>query len=170
MRDVFERFIPEEQRVKRLGNVIKPEKLLAMKGDAARGKALFFNNPNMQCKNCHRIAGTGNTLGPDLTQIGKKLDRARILESILEPSKSIDPQYVAYLVETKDGLVQTGLIVEKSAKELVLKNVGDKESRIPTEKIVMVAPSMTSIMPELLLRDMTAEQVADLLAYLELLK
>src|SRR5207253_9230660 len=121
VRDLFERFLPDDQRVQRLGSVIKPEQILALKGDAVRGKELFFKSAGLQCVNCHRIAGTGSTLGPDLTQIGKQYSRGQILESILEPSKSIDPKYVSYLAETADGQVQTGLLVEKNDREVVLK-------------------------------------------------
>jgi putative heme-binding domain-containing protein len=170
IRDLFERFLPDEQRVKRLGSVIKPEQILALKGNAARGKELFFKTAGIECSKCHRIAGAGSTLGPDLSQIGKKYNRAQILESILEPSKSIEPQYVTYLVETTDGQVHTGLLGEKNAREVVLKTVGDKEIRIPANKVAMLTPQKNSLMPELLLRDLTAEQVADLLEFLVSLK
>jgi putative heme-binding domain-containing protein len=170
VRDLFERYLPDEQRLKKLGTVIDPARILGLKGDVARGKELFFTNSTVQCKSCHRVGGEGSTLGPDLSAIGKKLDRARILESILEPSKSIEPQYMAYLVETKDGQVYTGILAEKSATQIVLKQQGDKETRIPADKVAVLAPQRNSLMPELLLRDLTAEQVADLLAYLESLK
>src|SRR5207244_4146182 len=107
VQDLFERFLPDDQRVKRLGSAIKPEQILSLKGDAARGKELFFKAAGLQCANCHAIAGTGSTLGPDLTEIGKKYSRTQILESILEPSKSIDPKYVTYLLEATDGQVHT---------------------------------------------------------------
>jgi putative heme-binding domain-containing protein len=168
--DLFERYIPDDQRVKKLGTVIDPARILGLKGDVSRGRELFFTNSTVQCKSCHRVGREGSTLGPDLSAIGKKLDRARILESILEPSKSIEPQYVQYLVETKDGKIYTGLLAEKSATQVVLKHQGDKETRIPADKVAVLAPQRNSIMPELLLRDLTAEQVADLLAYLESLK
>ena len=155
-----------DQRVKRLGNVIKPEQILKLKGNAARGKDLFFKTAGTQCINCHRIAGAGSTLGPDLSDIGKKYSRAQILESILDPSKSIDPKYVMYLAETRDGQVHTGLLARRNAEEVVLKNAGDKEIRIPVNKLATLAPQKTSLMPELLLRDLTAEQVADLLEFL----
>jgi putative heme-binding domain-containing protein len=170
VRDLFERFVPDEQRVKRLGSVIKPDQILALTGNGARGKDLFFRPGSMQCINCHRIAGTGSTLGPDLTQIGKKYTRAQILESILEPSKKIDPEYVTYLVETTDGRIQTGLLTGKNAREVILKVVGDKEVRIPANQVATVVPQRNSLMPELLLRDLTAAQVADLLEYLSSLK
>jgi putative heme-binding domain-containing protein len=170
VRDLFERFVPDDQRVKRLGSVIKAEQILALKGNAARGKELFFKSAGLQCINCHRVVGTGSTLGPDLSQIGKKSTRAQILESILEPSKSIDPKYVTHLVETTDGKVHTGLLAEKTESEVVLKTVGDKEVRIPASKVSVLAPQRNSLMPELLLRDLTAEQAADLLEFLASLK
>jgi len=77
---------------------------------------------------------------------------------------------VTYLVETTDGQVHTGLLGEKTAREVVLKTVGDKEIRVPADKVQMLAPQKNSLMPELLLRDLTAEQAADLLEFLASLK
>ena len=114
--------------------------------------------------------GVGNLVGPDLSDIGKKYSRAQILESILEPSKSIDPKYVTYLVETTDGKVHTGLLAEKNEREVILKTVGDQEIRLPVARVAVLAPQRNSLMPELLLRDLTAEQAADLLAFLASLK
>jgi putative heme-binding domain-containing protein len=170
VRDLFERFVPDDQRVKRLGSVIKPEQILVLKGDATRGKELFFKTAGLQCINCHRVAGTGSTLGPDLTLIGKKYSRTQLLESILEPSKSIDPQYATYLLETTAGQVHTGILAEKNATQVVLKVVGDKEVRVPANKVATLVPQRTSLMPEQLLRDLTAEQAADLLEFLASLK
>jgi putative heme-binding domain-containing protein len=165
VKDLFERFVPDEQRAKRLGAIIKPEQILALKGDPSKGKELFQSTAT-QCVNCHRINGTGSTLGPDLSAIGKKYSRAQILESILEPSRSIDPAYVTYLAETKDGQVHTGLLARKTEHEVILKKVGDKEIHIPADKLAALMPQKTSLMPELLLRDLTAQQVADLLEFL----
>ena len=170
VRDLFERFMPDEQRAKRLGSVIKPEQLLSLKGSAERGRALFFQSAVLQCVNCHRINGKGGAFGPDLSQIGKKSTRGQILESLLEPSKTIEPQWVAYLLETTDGKLYTGLLKSKTDKEVVLQLVGDKEVRVAAAKVERLAPQPKSLMPELLLRDLTAEQAADLLAFLASLK
>jgi putative heme-binding domain-containing protein len=170
VRELFERFIPDDQRPKRLGSVIRPEQILQKKGDSQRGKEIFFKSAGLQCANCHRIAGVGSTLGPDLSEIAKKYTRAQILESILEPSKFIDPKYVAYLVETTDGKVLTGLLATKTDKEVVLKIAGDKEVHVPANRVTSLLPQQKSLMPELLLRDVTLEQAADLLEFLAGLK
>ena len=112
----------------------------------------------------------GQAVGPDLTQIGKKYNRAQLLESLLEPSKVIDPKYITYLVETKQGVLHTGLLITKNEQEIVLKNGQGKLIQIPTEQADFMVAQKKSLMPELLLRDMTVQQVADMLAFLESLK
>jgi putative heme-binding domain-containing protein len=82
----------------------------------------------------------------------------------------VDPQYVAYLVETKSGQVHTGLLIRKGATEVVLKCVGDKEIHVPAGDVQTIVPQKASLMPELLLRDLTAQQAADLVEFLAGLK
>jgi putative heme-binding domain-containing protein len=170
VRDLFERFVPDEQRVKRLGNVIRPEQILSLRGDAARGRELFFKAAVTQCVNCHRVRGVGSDLGPDLSQIAAKNTRAQLLESLLEPSKVVDPKYVVYTVETKSGRLHTGLLASRTAEAVLLRDASGKEIRIPAREVEKLTPQKTSLMPEHLLRDLTAEQAADLLEFLVSLK
>jgi putative heme-binding domain-containing protein len=170
VRDLFERFLPEEKRIKRLGSVVQPEQILALNGDADRGRKLFFEGPGVQCRNCHRVGGKGTEVGPDLDLVGKKHDRAAILDNILNPSRLIEPKYVTYLLETKRGQAYTGLLVSKDANKVVLKDTTAKLIEVPAGDVEVLAPQAKSLMPELLLRDLTAEQVADLTAFLQSLK
>ncbi|QDU97852.1 PQQ-dependent sugar dehydrogenase [Lignipirellula cremea] len=170
VRDLFEHFLPEEQRVKRLGNAIDPAAILAMPGDASRGRTLFFETTGVSCKSCHRIAGQGGQVGPDLTQVGKRLTAPKILESLLEPSREIDPKFVAWLVETSDGKVRQGLLKERTDERIVLIDSQGKELAINIADTEVIAPQQKSLMPDLLLKDLTAEQAADLLAYLKSLR
>jgi putative heme-binding domain-containing protein len=169
IRDLFERFLPPDKRVQRLGTAIKPEAILSLAGDAARGRELFLHAAGVQCKNCHRIGDQGKQLGPDLTQIGKKLDKPKLLESILEPSKTVEPQWVTRLVEA-NGEVISGLLVEQTPSHVVLRQADGKEVRLAAGDIDRLAPQAKSLMPELLVQDMTAQQVADLLEFLAGLK
>ncbi len=166
IRDLFEAFVPEEQRTQRLGDKISPAEILKLTGDLNRGRQLFHESTVVQCRNCHRIGGKGTELGPDLDAIGKKLERPKLLESILQPSLQIEPKYLPWLVETKSGKVLTGLMVRRDATEIVLRDALNKEHRVAADDIERLAPQQKSLMPDLLLRDFTAQQVADLLEYL----
>lgn len=170
VRDLFEPFVPEEQRIQRLGDAVRPAELLKLSGDVERGKLLFHKTNGVQCRNCHRIAGDGVELGPELSQVGKKHSREKLLENILDPSRTIEPAYATWLVETVQGQVVTGLLVRQDAAEIVLKDSENKERRIARADVEGAFPQQKSLMPDLLLKDLTAQQVADLLAYLESLK
>jgi putative heme-binding domain-containing protein len=170
IRDLFERFLPADKRVKRLGSAIDPKAILALKGDSDRGRIVFYQTSGVQCAVCHKIGTVGGAVGPDLSQIGKKYDRAKILESILDPSKDIEPAYVSHAVQLKDGRVTVGLIVSRSDKELVLRDAQAKEHRFAAGDIDTVTPQRQSLMPEQLLRDLTAQQAVDLLDFLASLK
>ena len=124
----------------------------------------------MQCRNCHRVGGHGTEVGPDLDQIGKKYGRAEILENILDPSKRVEEKYLTYLLETKKGQVHTGILVSRDAARVVLKDATNKRIEVAAADVELLAPQQKSLMPELLLRDLTAEQVADLTAFLSSLK
>lgn len=170
VRELFERYLPEEMRPKRLGSEIDVAALLALPGDPERGRRLFFETEGIQCKSCHKINGAGADVGPDLSKIGMKYDAARILDNVLNPSREIDPKFVVHLAVMADGRLESGLLVEQSDATVVLKDKKGELVRLPAGEIDELARQQQSMMPDLLLRDMTAEQVADLLAYLSGLK
>ncbi len=166
VRDLFEGYLPADRRVKKLGPNPKPATILDRTGDATRGAELF-RAARSQCTNCHQVAGVGKNVGPDLTSIGKTRTRDHLLESLLEPSKKIELPYQAYLLRTVDGRALTGTLVRKTAAETVLKTADGTEVRVAAADIETVQPSRDSLMPAGLLADWTAQEAADLLAYLE---
>jgi putative heme-binding domain-containing protein len=170
VRDLFERFLPEEQRVRRLGNSIDAHQLLAVPGNVERGHELYFKNSALICQNCHQIEGKGRKVGPELTHIGKKYNKGQILENLLDPSKVIEEKYLAYAIQTRDGKTRTGLVLERSREAATLIDAQGNTERISFKDIEAFEPQRKSLMPDSLLRDLTAEQAADLLAYLESLK
>ena len=170
VRDLFERYLPEDKRPKRLGTTIRPADILALAGDPQRGRKVFFETDGVQCRNCHTIQKVGKNVGPDLSGIGKKLNQAQILENILEPSRKIEPRWMLYVLETKQGLVHSGLLHEKNDRQVILKNAQGKLTHIALDNVEDMAPQQKSLMPDLLVRDMTAQQVADLTAFLASMK
>ena len=130
IRDLFERFVPDSERVHRLGDVVDPEVILALQGDADRGRALFFEDQTVQCRTCHRIEGQGRSLGPDLDGIGAKYSDREILEAILEPSARIEPEYRSFVLETTSGLLHSGLLVEQTDDLVILRDAQGQEIRV----------------------------------------
>jgi uncharacterized repeat protein (TIGR03806 family) len=172
VRDLFERFVPEEKRIQRLGELFDPHSVLALPGDPERGRQLFFGNAS-QCRNCHRVKQEGGNVGPELTEIGKKLKPEELLEAVAEPSRRIDQKYIGYSLLTTEGKVYSGILAEKSGSQVVLNILQGNESqqvRVPTSEVEELVPQTKSIMPDRMMRDMTIQQAADLIAYLSSLK
>jgi uncharacterized repeat protein (TIGR03806 family) len=168
-RDLFERFVPDSDRVKRLGDRIDGTEILALAGDPARGARLFAA-PTTLCATCHRVGSQGVEVGPDLDVIGSKYDRPTLLRQILEPSAVIEEKYRSYVLETKGGLVHSGMLVAKDAREVVLKDSKNQPIRVPAGDVESLRPQSNSLMPESLLRVLSAREAADLLDYLASLK
>src|SRR5262249_34823645 len=101
-----------------------------------------------------------------VSQIGAKYARPALLEQVLEPSRQVEPPYVAYLLETKSGQAHAGPLVAKMDREVVLRDARSQEVRVPAADVEQLAPQPQSLMPELLIRDLTAQQAADLLEFL----
>lgn len=170
IRDLFERYLSLDQRTKRLGNEVDLDQILQLPGDAERGHDLFFKQGTVQCVNCHQIGKEGKVLGPDLSKIGAKYNKRQLLESILWPSRFIEPVFTVYAVETVDGQVLSGLLESRNKNRLVLVDAQGKRLKIPMIDVEQFRPMRQSLMPDLLLRDMTPQQAADLIDYLSTLK
>jgi putative membrane-bound dehydrogenase-like protein len=169
VRILFEKFVPENERPQRLGSAMKAADILKLTGDEKRGEQIFHQSSAANCKNCHAVRGFGKKLGPDLTTIGKKYEKAALLETIMEPSKAISHEYMTSIVETDEGLAYTGF-VEKNEKVVLIRTAEDKTIRVPAKNVESITPSPKSMMPELVLKEVTAQDAADLLAYLMTLK
>ena len=164
---LFERFIPESQRVARLGTHIDPARILPLDGDANRGRKLFFEHEGLACLNCHRVQERGHAVGPDLTETGKKQGRGEILESLLTPSGKIDEKFASYRVVTDDGRDHIGILVKRNEEHVVLMQASGKVVTLVSEDIEDIVRQPRSLMPDDMLRDLTAQQAADLLEFLK---
>ena len=117
------------------------------------------------------MGGRGGQVGPDLTVIARTMDRQKLAESILEPSKEISPQFTTWAVETTSGKVLTGMLLgEELNGDLRLGDNSGKVFFIPFKDIESRQPLKSSIMPEKLHEQLTPSEFRDLIAYLETLK
>jgi putative heme-binding domain-containing protein len=166
VRDLFEGYLPADVTGgPKLGSNPRPRAILALRGDAGRGEKLFWSQA-VNCGSCHKIGDRGTAVGPDLSAIGKLRSREDLLESILEPSRRIEPQFATYFAQTTDGRSATGLLVRRTEKDVVLRDAQNKEVVLTTEAVVELRPSPISLMPSGQLAGLTAQDAADLLEYL----
>jgi putative heme-binding domain-containing protein len=131
-------------------------------GNIGRGEQVF---EKAQCIKCHRYGNKGEGIGPDLTTVSQRFQRKEILESVLFPSQVISDQYVSKTVVTEDGQQITGIVAPQGDDIVVLDSTG-KKNLIKHDNVAEIAPSKKSAMPENLFDELTLEQIADLLAYL----
>jgi putative heme-binding domain-containing protein len=142
--------------------------LVKRRGDAGRGKVLFATTGT--CANCHLVNGAGKEVGPDLSEIGKKLSPESLYESILYPSASISHNYETYVLTTKNDTILTGVLVSQTREQVSLKGPDAIVHTFKTAEIDMLQKSNVSLMPADLHKALTVQDLHDLVEYLLTLK
>jgi putative heme-binding domain-containing protein len=112
----------------------------------------------------------GYTFGPELSDVAKRLSRHDVVESIIEPSKKLDPKYVTTTVVTSDGKPEVGFILEKSPDAITLLMAEGKQKTFKMEDIEDMAEMKQSSMPENLAATLAPEEFLDVIEYLDSLK
>jgi len=143
------------------------ERVLKLSGEATRGRVLF---QQQSCIACHTFAPGQTPKGPHLVDIGKRYKRAELIESILKPSAKIAQGFDTYAFITDEGKIYTGFVVGESAEEIQLRQTDGLSVILPKQKIDERAKQPQSMMPQQIAGNLTPEQLADLLAWLESLK
>ena len=134
--------------------------------DFKSGENLFHATA---CATCHRFAGEGAGIGPDLTGAGNRYTLADLMMNIIDPSKVISDQYGDEIITRKDGSVIVGRLgAEEDSKLYVMTNPFDPETmvEVPTAEVASREPSPVSSMPPGLVNALSAGELADLAAYL----
>jgi putative heme-binding domain-containing protein len=144
--------------------------VLAQKGDSSRGQKLYENTQRSQCKKCHAIEGVGSIVGPDLLGVGSRYDRASLLDTIIEPSAKIHPDYAATIIVTKGGKIHTGITRQINEKDLEIVASETEKVRVPLDEVAERKSSPVSAMPSGLHEKIAPAEMADLLTYLSQLK
>jgi putative membrane-bound dehydrogenase-like protein len=130
-------------------------------GDAVAGKAVFTK----YCATCHTHSGEGKRIGPDLTGMAVH-PKAELLGNIIDPSKSVEGNFRVYTVETEEGQVLTGLLASESRTAIELIDAEGKTQTLLREDIAALASSRKSLMPEGFEKQMTREEMTNLLEFL----
>ena len=145
----------------RLAELTKLEASLT-RGDVASGAKIFFGKGI--CSSCHAVAGKGAIFGPDLTNIGQIRSGHDILEAILYPSAS----YETSRITTKTA-TYTGVLKEQLPDAILIATGPGLQVRIPRSEITGIEPLNISLMPPGLDKMLSAQELSDLMAYLNTL-
>lgn len=164
VRDLLQRYLPPDRRRETLGADIQPDSILALSGDAKRGLDLFVGAA--QCTRCHARDDIGRAFGPELKGLAKKYTRPHVLEQILNPSAIVAPEFRSVSVTLRDESEFVGFILHRTADGFVLKEESLTERNLRSADIQAIRESTLSAMPEGMLAPLTAQEAADLLAYL----
>ena len=141
--------------------------LLVYTGDAARGKEMFVT---ATCSTCHVVKGEGTNFGPDLSEIGSKLPKRGLYESIFDPSSGISPTYKPYLIELADGELITGFVETETDEVVSIRLEGGVLAQYERSEVVEMTPQTVSAMPTGLHQTMTINELVDLVEYLSTLE
>jgi putative heme-binding domain-containing protein len=157
--------LPVEKKVARDEIIKQFSAALTLKGDAAKGRAIYAE----RCLSCHVAEKQGHALGPDLVTV-KTAGRERLLTSIVDPNKEIAPQYLAFNIETRDGESFTGVVTRDEASGVTLRQAFGREDTLARAQIKSMRSPGQSLMPEDLQLGLTPQQMADLLTFIEEVK
>jgi putative heme-binding domain-containing protein len=154
----------EQEKQSRVARLRELEPLLRQ-GDIDRGREIFFGK-KAGCASCHTIMAEGSDVGPDLTGVGAVRSGFDLLEAIIYPSASFVPGHEVYRVETERD-VYTGVRGEAAGDAVVIITGPRERIRIPRKDVRSMRPSPVSLMPDGFGTDLTRQELADLLAFLQ---
>ena len=144
--------------------------VLASRGNAGRGREVFHNTEKSLCLKCHRLGEQGGRIGPDLARIGSRFSRVHILESILQPSRTVTPSYGTIAIALANGQVLSGVRINEDDRTLTVGDAQGKTHEIPKADIDELQQQPSSTMPDGLEQKLSDREFIDLIAYLTSLK
>ncbi|MBI3817100.1 MAG: NPCBM/NEW2 domain-containing protein [Planctomycetes bacterium] len=140
------------------------DSILKIQGDPVRGRAVFMSQ-KAACSSCHAFGNDGRSVGPTLTSIGEKYDRAALLDAVLNPSAVILAGYETQVVLTKNGGVYTGIARSNSDMIELTDSAGIYHS-IPRADVADQYQQNVSLMPDNIAMGLSVNEIADLLSFL----
>lgn len=143
-------------------------RLTAMKGDAKNGRVIFHTTGT--CHKCHRVGKLGKELGPDLTEIGSKLSRHAMFESIIFPSAGISHNYESYTLLLENGTTVNGLVTSDTAEKISVKGTDLIVRSYDKSKVEEVIRQTVSLMPADLQKLMSVQEIVDVVEYMQTLR
>ena len=142
--------------------------LAKLKGNPGQGAGLFASTG--KCNTCHVVNGQGKEVGPNLSEIGSKLAKQALYESIIYPSAGISHNYESWTIALANGTTATGIVVSEDDKTLTLRGNDALVRTFDKQEIEERAKNTVSLMPADLAQLLSPEELTDVVEYLGTLK
>lgn len=136
--------------------------VLGQNSNAKRGYEVFKKN----CSTCHKVGTEGYQVGPDLASVKNKSEED-LLIAILDPNREAQSNFTSYTIVTEDGKLYNGLIAAESGTSITLREAEGKETTVLRSNIEELNSSGLSLMPQGLEKNITPQQMADVIIYLK---
>jgi putative membrane-bound dehydrogenase-like protein len=133
---------------------------LTASGDVTRGAQLFAKT----CAQCHKLAGVGYDVGPDLASLTDKSAEA-LLVAVLDPNRAVESKFLNYVAETKAGTIYTGLLASETGNSITLRGPEGKEQVVLRADLEELVGTSKSTMPEGIEKDLRPQDLADIIAH-----
>jgi putative membrane-bound dehydrogenase-like protein len=166
VRDEAASYLPKSGATLAAVKTVTMADISALSADASGGQAVFTNS----CSLCHMVNGKGYEFGPALSEIGSKLPKEGLLESIVHPSAAIGFGYEGWDFKLKDGSVFSGIMASKTETDIEVKFPGGGRKKFKTSEVSTMSQMKTSMMTDGLHQKMQTQDLANLLEYLATLK
>ena len=143
--------------------------LAKIKGDVEKGRAIF-ERAESSCVICHQVGNKGVNFAPALTEIGSKLPKEQLYESIINPNSGLSMGFETTQLTLKDGGVGLGIVRSETAEEVVLALPGGASNKFDKKQITKREKLTTSMMPSGLNQALSQDDLVHLVEYLFSLK
>ena len=152
---LFERASPEREEV-----VSQHLPALELPHNLMRGKIAFKKH----CSACHQLENEGRRVGPDLAALSNRSPHA-LLVAILDPNRAVEDKFMNYAAITIDGRQVSGMLVQETSVSVSLTAGEGKTIDLARADIEALRSTGKSLMPEGLERELTDQDIADIVAY-----
>ncbi len=120
------------------------------------------------CTQCHRLNGAGGSVGPDLSDLNNRMNPTKILESIIEPSRTISEAYIMQQFKMSDGKIHIGKVQEETENVIKLQSISAIGASVHLAKALIDSRKKLNIsnMPPGTVNTLKKEEILDLISYL----
>ncbi|MFM7835814.1 MAG: dehydrogenase, partial [Planctomycetaceae bacterium] len=138
------------------------QQLEGLTGQSAAGAVVF----EKRCGACHRLQSIGREVGADLAAL-KDRSTGALLTAILDPNRAVEAKFLSYTAVTTEGVQHVGMLRGETGNAITLLGPDGREQTLARSELEVLTASKRSLMPEGLERDLSSQDLADVIAFVQ---